>query len=120
MHILRQLARQTRRELDQHDGHVGDAESTGRREYLVRAAKRTLARVADAQRRRNGRAKGIVRSRQSWDPRTAANAQLCPSYRPDRWSAGRVSPITSASRPAGGEVVGTTAVPVTRARKARP
>lgn len=55
LHILRQMARQTQRALDHHDGveHAGDGASTGRRDYLVRAAKRTRAQVADAELRRS-------------------------------------------------------------------
>lgn len=55
MHILRQVARQTQRALDHHDSveHTGDGASTGRRDYLVRAAKRTRAQVADAELRRS-------------------------------------------------------------------
>lgn len=57
MHILRQVARQTQRELDHHDSadQAGDASSTGRRDYLVRAAKRTREQVANAALRRNRR-----------------------------------------------------------------
>lgn len=57
MHILRQVARQTQRDLDHYDSvdHDGEASSTGRRDYLVRAAKRTRARVADAELRRDRR-----------------------------------------------------------------
>jgi hypothetical protein len=55
MHILRQVARQTQRELNNHDSidHDGDISSKGRRDYLVRAAERTRGRVADAELRRN-------------------------------------------------------------------
>ena len=55
MRILRHIARQTQRELEHHDtvDHGGAAASTGRRAYLVGAAKRTGARVADAEQRRN-------------------------------------------------------------------
>ena len=58
--ILRQVARQARRELEHHDTvePSGDAASAGRRDYLVRAAKRTRARVADAEQRRNRRPLG--------------------------------------------------------------
>ncbi len=55
MHILRQMARHTQRELDHHDTIDGDASSKNRRDLLVRAAKRTRARVADAELRRNQR-----------------------------------------------------------------
>jgi len=57
MRILRQVARQTQRELEHHNtvDRAEDAASTGRRDYLVRAAKRTRARVADAERRRSRR-----------------------------------------------------------------
>jgi hypothetical protein len=58
--ILHHIARETRRELEHHDTveAAGDAASTGRRDYLVRAAKRTRARVADAEQRRNRRPHG--------------------------------------------------------------
>lgn len=67
MHILRQVARQTQRELDHHDSidQAGEASSTGRRDYLVRAAKRTRARVADAELRRNRRDSGTRQEPQS-------------------------------------------------------
>lgn len=57
MHILRQVARQIQRDLDHYDSvdHDGDASSTGRRDYLVRAAKRTRAQVTDAEMRRDRR-----------------------------------------------------------------
>jgi hypothetical protein len=65
--ILHRIARQTQRELEQlqreleqHNSvdHAGDTASTGRRVYLARAAKRTRARVADAEQRRNQRPRG--------------------------------------------------------------
>ena len=58
--ILHRIARQTQRELDHHDtlDHAQDAASTGRRDYLVRAAERTRARVVDAEQRRNRRPHG--------------------------------------------------------------
>jgi predicted phosphodiesterase len=57
MHILRQVARQAQRELDHYDSvdHAGDASSKGRRDQLVRAAKRTRAQVTDAEMRRDRR-----------------------------------------------------------------
>jgi hypothetical protein len=58
--LLRQVARQSQRELSGSDPveHAGGVASIGRREYLARAAKRTRARVADAEQRRNRRANG--------------------------------------------------------------
>jgi hypothetical protein len=55
--ILRLVARQAQRELDDHHSlnHIGDSASTGRREHLERAAARTSARVADADERRRNR-----------------------------------------------------------------
>jgi hypothetical protein len=52
--ILRLVAHQSRRDLDDHDAvdHIGDTASTGRRQDLERIATRTRARVADAQARR--------------------------------------------------------------------
>ena len=54
--ILRLVAHQAQRELDDHHSldRIGDTASTGRREHLERAAARTRARVVDAdERRRN-------------------------------------------------------------------
>jgi hypothetical protein len=54
--ILRLVAREAQRELDDHHSidHIGDTASKGRHEHLERAAARTTARVADAdERRRN-------------------------------------------------------------------
>jgi hypothetical protein len=67
VHILRQVARQTQRELAHHDSvdHDGDATSKGRRDYLLRAAKRTRARVADAELRRNQRGRDTPQQPQS-------------------------------------------------------
>jgi hypothetical protein len=85
--ILRQVARQTQRELDHHDivDHAGDAASTGRRDYLARAANRTRARVADAEQRRNRRANGhrdpqrpLGSSRPLIDPAAAHPADVRP------------------------------------------
>jgi hypothetical protein len=58
--ILHHIARKTQRELEHHDAveAAGDAAPTGRRDYLVRAAKRTRARVTDAEQRRNRRPHG--------------------------------------------------------------
>jgi hypothetical protein len=58
--ILHHIAREAQRELDHHNTvePAADAASTGRRDYLVRAAKRTRARVADAEQRRNRRPHG--------------------------------------------------------------
>ena len=52
--ILRLVAHQRQRELDDHDAveHAEDTASTGQRRQLVRIATRTRARVADAQARR--------------------------------------------------------------------
>jgi hypothetical protein len=52
--ILRQVARHRQRELDEHDAAhpSGDTASNGRRHDLVRSARRTQARVADAETRR--------------------------------------------------------------------
>ncbi len=60
MRILRQVARQSQRELSGYNAAepAGDVPSTPRREYLARAAKRTRARVADAEQRRSRRAYG--------------------------------------------------------------
>jgi hypothetical protein len=60
LRILRQVERQSQRELYDHDDldHAADAASTGRRDYLVRAAHRTRTRVADAEQRRNQRPNG--------------------------------------------------------------
>jgi hypothetical protein len=53
--ILRLVAHQAQRELDDHHSveHTGDTASTRRREHLERAAARTGARVADADERRH-------------------------------------------------------------------
>jgi hypothetical protein len=55
MRILRNIARQTQRDLDHHNTHepAGNAASTGRRDYLEHAAKRTRGQVAAAEQRRN-------------------------------------------------------------------
>jgi hypothetical protein len=60
LRILHHIARQAQLELEDHDTveAAADAASTGRRDYLVRAAKRTRARVADAEQRRNRRPHG--------------------------------------------------------------
>ena len=60
MRILRQVARQSQRELEHHNTveAAGDAASSGRREYLARAAERTRVRVTDAEQRRSRRANG--------------------------------------------------------------
>ena len=52
--ILRQVAHHRQRELGEHNAAhpSGDTASDGRREDLVRSARRTQARVADAERRR--------------------------------------------------------------------
>lgn len=52
--ILRQVAHQRQRELDDHDAgdHLGDPASTARRQDLAQTATRTRARVAAAQARR--------------------------------------------------------------------
>ena len=52
--ILRQVAHHRQRELDEHDAaHPGgDTASDGRRQDLVRSARRAQARVADAETRR--------------------------------------------------------------------
>jgi hypothetical protein len=52
--ILRLMAHQTQRDLDDHDAldHAGDTASPGRRHDLVRTATRTRGRVAAAQARR--------------------------------------------------------------------
>ena len=57
LRILRLVVEQRQRALRNYDAadHTGDAASTGRREYLARAATRTRARVADAEQRRNRR-----------------------------------------------------------------
>jgi hypothetical protein len=54
MRILRQVANHRQRELDEHDAAhpSGDAASNGGRQALVRSARRTRARVADAETRR--------------------------------------------------------------------
>jgi hypothetical protein len=54
LRILRLLARQRQRELDDHDAadHAGDATSASRRRELDRAAGRTRASVAAAEARR--------------------------------------------------------------------
>jgi hypothetical protein len=77
LRILRQIARQTQRELEHHDtvDDAGDAASAGRRDYLVRAASRTGARVADAEQRRNGRPHGQCDTRhQTTSPSRAAES----------------------------------------------
>lgn len=60
LRILRLMDQQRQQVLRNYDAvdHTGDAASTGRREYLARAATRTGARVADAEQRRNRRANG--------------------------------------------------------------
>ncbi|HET6868392.1 MAG TPA: hypothetical protein VFH80_20930 [Solirubrobacteraceae bacterium] len=60
LRILRLVVEQRQRALRDYDAadHTGDAGSTGRREYLARAATRTRARVADAEQRRNRRPNG--------------------------------------------------------------
>jgi hypothetical protein len=51
--ILRHIARQTQRELDDYTLEpAGHAASTGRRDYLKHAAKRTRGQVAAAEQRR--------------------------------------------------------------------
>ena len=52
--ILREVAHHRQRELDEHDAAQpsGDTASNGRRQDLVRSARRTQARVADAETRR--------------------------------------------------------------------
>ena len=54
MRILRHMARQAQRRLDHHNAlePAGDAGSTGRRDYLKHAGKRTRGRVAAAEQRR--------------------------------------------------------------------
>lgn len=54
LRILRLLAKQRQRDLDDHDGgdHAGDAGSAGRRRELEQAAARTGANVAAAETRR--------------------------------------------------------------------
>lgn len=54
LRILRLLATQRQRELDDHDGadHTGDGGSAGRRRELEQAAGQTRARVAAAEARR--------------------------------------------------------------------
>jgi hypothetical protein len=54
MRILRHMARQAQRKLDHHDTFepAGDAASTGRRDYLKRAATRMRGQVAAAEQRR--------------------------------------------------------------------
>jgi hypothetical protein len=54
LRILRLLARQRQRELDDHDAanHLGDAASAGRRRELERATGRTRLNVAAAEARR--------------------------------------------------------------------
>jgi hypothetical protein len=54
LRILRMLAKQRRRELDDHDAadHTGDAASPGRRRELKRAAAQAKANVAAAEARR--------------------------------------------------------------------
>jgi hypothetical protein len=78
MHILRQVARQTQRELDHHDSgdHAGDAASTGRRDYLVRAAKCTRAQVTDAEMRRDRRQRDTTQQPQSLPRRSSGSRVL--------------------------------------------
>ena len=54
LRILRLLAKQRQRELDDHDAaeHTGDAAAPGRRRELKRAAAQTKANVAAAEERR--------------------------------------------------------------------
>ncbi|HET7379174.1 MAG TPA: hypothetical protein VFJ24_03940 [Gaiellales bacterium] len=94
MRILRQVARQSQRALERHDAadHVGDAASTGRREYLARGATRTRARVADAEQRRDR-------------PHAHRAAQRPPSSArpligPTAGQPAGMPPVTSADRPA--------------------
>ena len=80
MRILRHVARQAQRELEQHDtvDQAGDAAPAGRREYLARAATQTRARVADARQRRNQRPNGHrdnLRERLPRDPTCGAVAR---------------------------------------------
>jgi hypothetical protein len=91
MRILRHVAGQTQRELEQHDtvDHAGDAASRGRREYLVRAARRTRGRVADAEQRRNRRPYG---SRDTQRPPASAP----PRIDPDAGQPADMRPVTSA------------------------
>lgn len=55
--ILRLVAHQMQRELDHHDAadHAADTASARRRRHLTQAARRTRARVADAEAQRRGR-----------------------------------------------------------------
>jgi hypothetical protein len=54
INILRQVARQMQRVLNEHDavGHNGESGSKSRRERLERMAKLARARLAEAERRR--------------------------------------------------------------------
>lgn len=60
--ILRLVAHQAQRELDDHHSlnHIADTASIGRREHLERAAAQTRARVADAGERRRNRRPDLV------------------------------------------------------------
>jgi hypothetical protein len=62
IHILRLVAHQAKRELDDHHSvdHIGDTASAGRRERLERAAARTRGRVADADERRLNQRPALV------------------------------------------------------------
>lgn len=70
--ILRQVARQRQRDLDDRDAadHLGDPASTARRQDLARTATRTRARVAASQARRRyaGQTAGSDRARDSRRP----------------------------------------------------
>ena len=65
--ILRQVARQRQRDLDDHESvdHLGDPGSAARRQDLARTATRTRARVAAAQARRRypGQTAGLTAAR---------------------------------------------------------
>lgn len=115
MRILRHVARQSQRELERHDAvdHAGDAASTGRRDYLARAATRTRPRVADAEQRRNRRPRG---HRDTQSPPGSAPRLAYPTA--GQPADGR--PVTSASRSAQTPASVATAPPSTSARKARP
>jgi len=60
--ILRLVAHQAQRELDDHHSidHIGDTASRGRHEHLERAVARTRERVADADERRRNRRPALV------------------------------------------------------------
>lgn len=72
MRILRQIARQTQRELDHHNTlePAKDADSTNRQDYLEHAAKRTRGHVAAAEQRR-----------QAAEPRPKASPSAFPLIR---------------------------------------